>query len=363
MSIAFCQTDSSPFFSIFLIGDAGELAVSQVPYKDTLQYQLAHSNIPNAVIFLGDNIYQSGMPSQADANRRKAELILDAQIRLIKNGSDSSHIYFVPGNHDWKQGRKDGYKHILQQQAWFDSLNSTTVTMLPRDGCPGPVEVSLSENITLIILDTQWSLHKHDKPAGEDSPCHAKNKDEIFLQLQDLLQRNQGKRVIVVGHHPAITYGDHGGVYKLRQHIFPLTDVRKSLYIPLPIFGSFYPLYRIFIGDPQDGVHRRYKLFRCSLMKVLEQFPGTIYASGHDHSLQFSEKDNVNYIVSGAGVKTAYVKKKGYAKFACNKTGFVRLNIASNGEVNIDYFSNNATGKAVVLYTKRLELSPSNNTK
>jgi hypothetical protein len=343
-----------PVFSLYLIGDAGKTSVSSVSYKDTLQYQLMNERVPSAVVFLGDNVYQNGMPSLGHKERPETEAILNAQIGLISDANPNVQVYFIPGNHDWKQGGKDGLTRILNQQQWFDSLKNPLIKMFPRDGCPGPVEVSLSKELTLIIFDTQWFLHPWNKPEGDNSSCDAKNIADAFAQLQDILIRNEGKRVIVTGHHPVFTYGDHGGIFNLKQHIFPLTEKKENLYIPLPIVGSIYPLYRKIFGDIQDVSHPQYKVYSQSLRKVLEQFPGTILASGHDHSLQFSVKDSVYYIVSGAGVKQSVVKKTGYSKFASPDNGFAKLTVLDSGEALVEYFSAKPTQKAKLVYSEKL---------
>jgi hypothetical protein len=352
---SFGQEFAKPVFSLYLIGDAGKASVSSVLYKDTLQYQLAHITGPSAVVFLGDNIYPNGMPSLAHKERAETEAILKAQINLISNANANSQVYFVPGNHDWKRGKKVGLERLLNQQQWFDSLQNPFIKMLPRDGCPGPVEVSLSDELTLVIFDTQWFLHPWDKPEGDNSPCDVKNFADAFTQLEDILKRNLGKRVVVTGHHPVFTYGEHGGSFNLKQHIFPLTEKHENLYIPFPVIGSIYPLYRKIFGDIQDVSHPQYKLYRESLRKVLEQFPGTVFASGHDHSLQLSIKDSIYYVVSGAGVKNSYVKKRGHSKFASSDNGFVKLTVLNNGETVIEYFSAKRMKNAELVYQQRLK--------
>lgn len=324
-------------FHLYLIGDGGEPGIKDASYKKFLQQQLSNDNVPSAIVFLGDNIYPKGMPDEKNKKRKRAENILLDQIDLA-NGSNST-IIFVPGNHDWKNAKAKGLDYVLNQQAWVDSLKRNTIKVLPGDGCPGPVEVPLSENLVLIILDTQWWLHAWKKPEGETSTCDCKTPAEVTVQLDDMLRRNAGKRVILAGHHPIVTYGEHGGIYSFKDHVFPFTDLNKSLYIPLPIIGSIYPLYRKIFGSSQDIAHPQYKSFRNGLMKILEQYPGVIYASGHDHSLQYSVKDSIHYIVSGAGSKVSHVKKKGYALYADSQIGYVRLSVKSSGNTELEYIT------------------------
>ena len=324
-------------FHIYLIGDAGKVSVNDAPYKKLLQQQL-NDSVPSAIVFLGDNIYPKGMPDESNRHRGEAEKILEASLNLAPGFKGP--MIFIPGNHDWKQGKPDGLNFIKNQQAWLDSLHRDNVKLLPQNGCPGPVEVSLSDKVTLIIIDTQWWLHPWDKPEGETSLCDCKTQADLIIHLDDALRRNQHKRVIVAAHHPVITYGEHGGVFSLKDHIFPLTDLNKKLYIPLPVIGSIYPLYRQIFGNIQDTAHPEYRKLKNQLMALLEQYPGTIYASGHDHSLQYNEKSNVHYVISGGGSKSGTAKRKKYSQYTAETLGYVRVSIGTETEAKLEYVSN-----------------------
>jgi Calcineurin-like phosphoesterase/Haemolysin secretion/activation protein ShlB/FhaC/HecB len=323
-------------FRVYLIGDAGKVSVGDAPYKKLLQQQL-NDSVPSAIVFLGDNIYPKGMPGESNKHRNEARKILEASLNLAPGFKGP--IIFVPGNHDWKRGKPDGINFIGNQQAWLDSLHRGNVKLLPQNGCPGPVEIPLSDQVMLIIIDTQWWLHPWEKPEGETSLCECKTQADLIVQLDDALRRNANKRVIVAAHHPVITYGEHGGVFSLKDHIFPFTDLNKKLYIPLPVVGSIYPMYRKLFGNIQDTAHPEYRKLKDQLMQVLEQYPGVIYASGHDHSLQYSEKKKVHYVVSGGGSKFGTARKKKYARYVAESLGYVRVRVSNQYEAKLEYIS------------------------
>src|SRR5437763_1461679 len=85
----------------------------------------------------------------------------------------------------------------------------------PDRGCPRPVEVSLSSDVVLIKIDSQWWLHPNDKPSVE-SDCPYKSKDEIITQLKDILSKNLNKLVIFACHHPFKSNGIHGGYFGVK---------------------------------------------------------------------------------------------------------------------------------------------------
>ncbi|HYG19311.1 MAG TPA: metallophosphoesterase, partial [Ohtaekwangia sp.] len=322
--------------SIYFIGDAGEPSLPENGLKSSI---LAHydSSVRASFVFLGDNIYPKGLPPKNDPDRELADFMLKAQVDLAT--AFSGMAYFVPGNHDWHRDGKHGWERIILQQQWIDSLKNPLVRFLPKGGCPGPVAVTLGTDVVMIVIDSQWFLHPWDKPRGEDSPCEMKQPEDVALQLQELLERHKGKRIIVAAHHPIFTYGEHGGSFTLKDHLFPLTAFDSSnLYIPMPIIGSVYPLYRKLIGSRQDVAHPLNKQYRNLIRNVLEQHTGIVYANGHEHTLQYSVKDSIHYVTSGSSVKVRHVRKKGYAQFVSAQLGYVRMDVFGDGTAALLYF-------------------------
>ena len=179
--------------SLYLIGDAGEPFITGSTLGNVLRKSIESSDNKATVLFLGDNIYPKGMPGYDDKNRAITEKTLQTQVDWVR-GLKNVNTVFIPGNHDWMRGRKNGLQQLMNQQLWLDSLNDEHITLLPRYGCPGPVEIQLSERATLIIIDTQWFLHPWDKP-GEEGPCDAKTAGDALVLLNDAFSRNAGKRI------------------------------------------------------------------------------------------------------------------------------------------------------------------------
>lgn len=322
-------------YTLFLIGDCGEPVIHESAVGGVLAREIKKSGTNTTVIYLGDNVYPAGIPAEGKKGRDEAEKILQTQVDWIQDSNARGIL--IPGNHDWNHWGPDGFEFVVNQQRWVDSLKNVNVRFLPRDGCPGPVEIPLSEQSVLIILDTQWLLHEYEKP-GEESDCIAKDPATLMTLLEDALIRNKDKRIIVAGHHPVITYGDHGGVFTWKDHLFPLIDLKPNLYIPLPVIGSLYPLYRKLIGHPQDLKHPVYNEYSNLVHSMLSRYKGSIYVAGHEHALQHIVRDSVHYIVSGSGSKTTDVKKKKYARFVKGETGFVKLTLSKAGEALIEFW-------------------------
>ena len=343
--------------TMYLVGDAGEPFENGNPVMKQVQDQLNKDNTPSSIIYLGDNIYPRGLPDKGNPERMISEEIIKGQLDILSDFK--GQVFVIPGNHDWYKGKKAGYRYIRNQESFVDDyvtglLRDSINAFLPDGGCPGPVEVALSKEITLIILDTQWLLHPWDKPRDIDG-CEAGHYKDVFAQLEEMVRRNDHKKIIVAAHHPMYSYGIHGGVSNAKDHIFPLTAANESLWIPLPIVGSIYPLYRKYLGNIQDIAHPKYKAIRKTVEEIFSLHPNLVFVSGHEHSLQYIEKDSLHYIVSGSGSKSTFVKKKKFAQYVHEGIGFGKLLFDTDGNTTLQFWSPQTPEKPIyeeVLFNK-----------
>ncbi|HVI47028.1 MAG TPA: BamA/TamA family outer membrane protein [Chitinophaga sp.] len=321
---------------IILIGDAGELhSNGRNPVVDAVRKAYDLQDSRNTVLFLGDNVYPVGLPDSAAASYPTAKEILDYQVNLVRG--TNSKAFIIPGNHDWHKSKPDGWEVIRNQQRYVDSLHLDNVDFLPKDGCPGPVEVKLSDSITLIVMDSEWWVFPYQKP-GLESSCDCKDKDEILTKLSEIIGLNRNKLIIFATHHPFRSYGIHGGYYTIKQHIFPLTDLRPWLYVPLPVIGSIYPIARGVFGTPEDLPNPKYQDMVRSVEKAMEPHGPIVFVSGHDHTLQLIKDKQNAYLVSGSGAKNNRVKKGRKSLYATSANGFSVIETLADGTVRAQYF-------------------------
>jgi hypothetical protein len=319
---------------IILIGDAGQLTNGRHPVVSGARRTVIFDK-KTTVLFLGDNLYKTGLPDNSLPTYDIAKAPLDSQIQIA--AKTDVKVYFVPGNHDWANGGTNGYESILRVQSYIDFLGDKNVNMFPRDGCPGPVEVKINDDITLVMMDSQWWLHENEKP-GIESDCPYKTKAEVLVQLDDILSKNSQKLVLLAFHHPLRSYSAHGGYFTIKQHIFPFTDKIPNLYFPLPVLGSVYPLTRAIFGTEQDLKHPLYQVMIAEIEKVVKGHPNVIYVSGHEHSLQLIQDSSYNYVVSGSGSKNSRVSKSRRSLYASPKEGFMTLEVSKNKNVRANVF-------------------------
>jgi len=340
--------------SVFLIGDI------KYPSQDNsvvrlLKNKLNHSPKESSLLFLGDIVYPKGVPAISDNiqdydNYKAAIADLST---IFRNISDfKGNIIFTPGNHDWAKGRKEGWENVLNEQQYIkEALNQDNV-FFPEGGCPGPVEVPLSDDIVAIVFDSHWWLHKNEKPGPQDG-CDFEDESGLFIQIEDIIRRNEGKKIIFTTHHPLFSVGNHGGHFHASRLLFPLLDKNEYLYVPLP--GFLYTWYRKYLGHIQDISHPEYKILKETFLEVFNEYPNIIYASGHEHNLQYLEYGSLHHIVSGGGGEGTYIaKKKKKTDFAIASKGFSVLNFYSNGDVWTEFWKPNERKSGELVFRHKL---------
>jgi Calcineurin-like phosphoesterase len=319
---------------IILIGDGGTLINGE---HKVVKGAISNMKIDNntTVIFLGDNVYDKGFPAQEYKSYGSARKVLDSQLVIAKG--TNARVYMIPGNHDWENGSSNGLVAVQREAQYVNSGEHMNVRFLPTGGCPGPIEVPVNNDITLVVMDSQWWLHPYDKP-GIESECDQKTKSEVLAQLEDIIIRNYKKLVVLACHHPFKSNGIHGGYFGVKQHLFPFTDINKKLFIPLPVIGSIYPIARSVFGTPQDLKHPNYVNMVADVQNVAKAHPHLIFVAGHEHTLQWIKDSTFNYFVSGSGCKSSRVEDSKKSKFTSDELGFITLEISKNKMVRANIF-------------------------
>jgi hypothetical protein len=141
---------------IVLIGDGGQFTGGKHPVSDAVRASVPLDD-KTVVIFLGDNVYKVGLPDEQVITYAIAHNVLDSQVSIVAN--TKARLYMIPGNHDWNNGSFNGIQTILREQLYVNQLGKDNVRFYPVDGCPGPVEIRINDDIVLIVIDSQCCLN------------------------------------------------------------------------------------------------------------------------------------------------------------------------------------------------------------
>lgn len=343
-------------YRMILVGDMGSPVLEgEDPVLSLLQTKLDAGD-KSSVIFLGNNVLDGGMPSEQSSERELAEEKLTKILSVFQDYI--GNIFFTAGNHDWKPG-VDGLR--AQQEFILSAPNSDNIQYLPEAGCPGPETVQMGENVILIMLDSEWFLQRDKEQIAIDNNCINKSIDDVAGELEQIADNNMDKHLVLAAHHPFETRGKHGGFFTWKEHFFPLTDVYESIWLPLPVIGSFYPVLRNMGISNQDVSSARYDGYDDAVLDALESHPSVITVTGHDHALQYFEVDRKHHIVSGSGSQTTIVRKGGDADFVFSGKGFATIDFYNDGSAWLEMWaseeefkSNNPVFRSIIHGETRL---------
>ncbi|NNE70263.1 MAG: BamA/TamA family outer membrane protein [Rhodothermales bacterium] len=335
-AVAQSQPDSTEVLHrVFLIADTGGFdPTKEEPVLVELRRQLLLWGEGATVAFLGDNIYPVGLPDSASVHFPLSVARLKQQLDAVKG--TGARIVFVPGNHDWDHSGPRGIEYLRNQELFVEAYLDEGNTFLPDEGLPGPETVELADGLELVVIDTEWWLTNREKRFGDGGRYETREEGDLLSNLADVLRRKDDSRLVVVGHHPLISNGPHGGRLSLKEHLFPLTELWDNAYIPFPLIGSLYPLIRSWSGGRQDLSHPRYRSLRRILMDLFEGFEEhLVYASGHDHSLQHFPVGTVDYLVAGSASRPKFVAGGRGAAFTSKAPGFLELVYRTDGSSSL----------------------------
>ncbi len=346
--------------TLFLLGDTG----TDKNYDEAQSYLLEHLRTElqqygkeASVVFLGDNIYPAGLPKKSHEDREKAEQRLNVQLDILKELQGEA--YFIPGNHDWNQMSPGGLKAVKRQEKYIQEYHKKNkIHFYPNDGCGDPVVKKIGKDLYYIFIDTQWWLQNWNEESKINQGCHVKSRQEFLEVLQEQFLKHKNDQIVVMMHHPLFSNGEHGGNFSAKTHLFPLQMLNKNLWLPLPILGSIMPIYRSLGGVKQDMSHPLYQELKNDILAMLLQNKHVIFASGHDHNLQYFKDEGHHYIVSGAGSKTSYAKGGGDARFVRETIGYSTLHFYDNGSAWLDFVEvNKSHPSGQLLYRKQIVAS------
>lgn len=289
---------------------------------------LSNNNEPFTIILNGDLV-----DNDFDKNFDKDSIRI---LTILKNLSKykNDKVIVIPGDRDWDDSGKKGLKNIKKLEQLIKSLKIDNVVWAIKDGCPGPKEILLNDNLLLIAINSQWWNHPFEVPGSVDGDCKVSTTDDFKEELEDILNENVEKNILIAGHYPIISSGEYGGHIPFYKHIFPLVDLSKNLYFPLPILGSLYASFRENIGNSYDIINERFEPFKKLLKNIISDYNSVIYLSGHEKNQQIIRSKGNYFINSGAPEHAEYASNLDGTVLSKSEPGIIEIIYHSDGKVS-----------------------------
>ena len=314
-------------YHVFLTGNTVDLTPNSSFYQD-LRDLMVHKKEPFSFIINGDLISAS--------MSAKDSLNLSMLVKTIE-GINNGNMIIVPGDRDWADSKKNGWKQVLKLERLIESFEIANVKWVPPGGCPGPELIELNSYLNLIVINTQWWNHPYDKPQPIDGVCHIASEGLFLEELNNLIATSKDKNLLIAGHFPLFSIGHYGGQFPFKRHLFPV-----------PVLGSMICAFHKNVGNSKDICNANYDIFRKRLFGVLADQRSLIYASGHERNIQILRHKENYAINSGVPGKPGWATFKRYVPYAEGAPGLVELIYHSSGRVDARIYNQNDNGFEIV---------------
>ncbi|MGV3639503.1 MAG: BamA/TamA family outer membrane protein [Adhaeribacter sp.] len=290
-----------PAYSLWLLGDTGDPGENQGKLQ-LLQTQISQADTSSAVVLLGNSLYPALLPKASDPGRAAAETRLQSQLDLLKNFK--GRLLLVPGDHGKKNREAADYRH--QERFIANYLNQEKMVQ-PDGPCPGPVELHLSSDILLLLLDTKYMLPANIPPL-EGSGCEITKPSQVLAQIDDILRTYPEKQVVLAAH----------------------------------------------ISPGMNGVEYRY--LSRTFAQYLSLHPGLVFVQSNGAALSHYADDSLHVVSAGTMAPKIKSPVKTAPLFSAPTPGFARLNFYPSGEAWLEIWTTAAPDRPA--YRKLLMTKP-----
>jgi tartrate-resistant acid phosphatase type 5 len=225
------------------LGDWGSRGTDQNSVASEMDKIASKTNV-SFVLSLGDNFYEDGVSSDTDPQWHST------YSKVYSMQSLQVPWYSILGNHDYHQNADaqiDFYNN-KRDNRWYMPGHYYTKTFTQADF-----------SVQIVFIDTAWFAPNESKRT-HISNQPAKYKEQLNW-LKQQLSSSKATYLIVAGHYPVFSVGEH--------------------------------------GDCADNAN--------AVQSLLEQYKVDAYLSGHDHTLQHLSNNGVEFFVSGNGSKRGKV--------------------------------------------------------
>ena len=297
---------------IITLGNTADLSV-ETDFYENLRLMLSSETTPTALIVNGD--FTNGAMNLYEDSLKIAQLL-----GTVK-GLEQVNLIIVPGDRDWANSGSKGWEYIQILEDLVNDFDLPNVQWPIKNGCPGPKEIPLGDQVLLVTMQTQWWNHPFRKPTPGDADCKIDAEENFNEELEDIIDENNYKNIVLVGHLPIISYGPYGGKWPWHKYMFPI-----------PVLSGLSPAFHSNVGNPQDISNHRFSSLRDELLEVMEEHHQLIYLSAHEHNLQILKYKDHYLINSGSPSNAGYTGRGRQSVYAESQSGLIEIRYYDSGQ-------------------------------
>jgi hypothetical protein len=316
--IGVAQSEKEISKSVYITANIGEQKQSKA--AEILKVIVEQSKADANAVFLsvGNNTSAAGYPEKKKARKEEEQLLTSRLLDPLK--SFNGEIILLPGKNEWNSG---GQNNLDDLESFLQ--DNSKAKFWPNDGCPIERE-SLSDEVELLMVDSQWYLEDWDEHPYMNSKCEIKTREQFFTQFKDELKDEQNKTIIVAIHHPILSANRRGFFERM---------------------GGFSN-QSYFDNDMQYLVGR--------LETLASQFEDVIFVSGNHRNLQFIVDDGIPQVMSGGTANLQNIRDQSKkVKFADDTYGFTKLNVFKDGSSEVQIYEV-AGSTATLVHTSQIKI-------
>jgi hypothetical protein len=332
-------------YEVFLVGGIGgndnDLSDSRI--VDLIKKKIRKSDVKQSVVFLGNSISEEGFPEVESPAYKKLDASINHCIDVFRDNTDK--LFFIPGNSEWYDGADYTASALNEVEDYIESAADGKNIFVPSHGCGEPQVVELTDDLLLVLIDSQWILEGDRSGERKRSNCEIDYEAELIFYIKEKLAKNKNKNIIIASHHPVYSNGKTGGNYGMLSNV-----------LPLPILGSLITGIKKIGGGEQKFGHPQYEKYKATVYEILNNFEGVVFASAHDKNMQYHHRYDNHYVIAGSGSEVDFVRKKGTAEFAYMSKGFAKITHTKNLELWLEFYAPDPDdpSEIVSMYNKRL---------
>ncbi|MEO2063656.1 MAG: metallophosphatase [Christiangramia sp.] len=263
----------------------------------------------STLVIIGNVTPEGGFPNKDNGREEVEEYLQKNILDLVKDFKGK--VVFTPGYNEWQDDAPD---NIDDLESFLQDNAEADVDFWPNDGCPIESE-SLSDDVQLIMIDSQWYLENWDDHPYINKKCEIKTRTQFREEFNDELEDNQMKTVLVAVYHPVMTNSKIGFFQKIIG------------------YGTQTP------RNPQLDE------LMGTLATLAQQYNDVIFLSGKDQNIQFVQDDGIEQIIAGTTENPKKAKPiKRHGDFAYSDLGFAKMSVFKDGSSEVTYFKSTESG-------------------